>query len=567
MITWLQDTFGKHNKTLFAILLGIIVLTFVLTIGPQSYFGSRQGRQETVKDFFGFNLASQEDLQALMTGARISAALHPRDTQLNRYQSDYMLVRGAGLGLANDFGIPNPTPEQFKQFLESRSAFFDDNGSFSTARMAEITAMFAASGITSEQISKTIVEDWRIDQVGKLVGGPGLILPFEARLRLIEELTRWKVVLFTSEYSAFQPEINPSEEELQAFYERNPANYEVPEKVRLKAVEFPRDNYLAEVKEPTESELENYFRENQRKFVKAPPPPKEGEEPTPPIVPQLADVRDEVLAALKNEQASRLAEIAADNFTVRLFRESIARASPTLTKMITEAQARTKDLEPFAREQIPWQLPYDRTQLQNSYQLNEVDYFSDVARDRQGNAVVLLFEEKIPSHIPPFSEVKEQVAAKYKQEERRKLFDAKGREIHQALQDGLASGKSPDDLASELNLASKVFPEFDGQNIPADLQNNPWQTRHTSQPSGPLVEQLKSLAQGQVSPMIFQANKGQFLYIEKKDQPEIAADDARIAAKLQELNSRLNLAGGWMSLQELASRRWQELDPPDNLLR
>ena len=45
MITWLQNFFLKHNKWLFGSLLVVIIVTFVLTIGPQSFFGSSGPQQ------------------------------------------------------------------------------------------------------------------------------------------------------------------------------------------------------------------------------------------------------------------------------------------------------------------------------------------------------------------------------------------------------------------------------------------------------------------------------------------------------------------------------------------
>src|SRR5690606_25032106 len=113
-----------HNKWLFSALLIVIIVTFVLTIGNQSFFGGRAGMtQGERREYYGYDLNSPADQERMMRHGEISAMLHPELGVQGPAVQQYAVVRIAALGLANEMGIAAPSSDQVRAHLESLSIF------------------------------------------------------------------------------------------------------------------------------------------------------------------------------------------------------------------------------------------------------------------------------------------------------------------------------------------------------------------------------------------------------------------------------------------------------------
>ena len=191
MITALQNFFLKHNKWLFGGLLVVIIVTFVLTIGPQSFFGSSSsGRVESI-NYYGYDLTSDQDRRAMSYTAEISAILHP-ELQLRQQQlNDYAYMRVAGLGIAAQLGMPDPNEEQLGDYIETLLLFADPaSGEFSAEtynRMIELLQVNAR--FSRDAIARAIREDYLISQVLDILSGPDYALPFEIRQSYVDQRT------------------------------------------------------------------------------------------------------------------------------------------------------------------------------------------------------------------------------------------------------------------------------------------------------------------------------------------------------------------------------------------
>ncbi|HLP25625.1 MAG TPA: peptidyl-prolyl cis-trans isomerase, partial [Acidobacteriota bacterium] len=60
MISWIQTYFQKHFRTVFAVLLGVVIISFVFTIGAAPGIG-RAGNKVLEQPFFGHNLGNEQD--------------------------------------------------------------------------------------------------------------------------------------------------------------------------------------------------------------------------------------------------------------------------------------------------------------------------------------------------------------------------------------------------------------------------------------------------------------------------------------------------------------------------
>jgi hypothetical protein len=312
MITWLQNFFLKHNKWLFGGLLIVIIVTFVLTIGPQSFFGSGTAQQRESLQFYGYDLTSESDQRALAYTAEISAILHP-ELQVRREQlMDYAYLRATALGIASQLGIPEPTKEDLAKYVETLETFQNpQTGEFSPqAYRGMMEAMQSSDRYDEEAIATVMREDYRIKQVRDALAGPDYSLPFELQREYVDRLTESEVIIARFDYNAFNPEIEASDEALLQFFNENPARYEIPETISVEALMFRSEAFLDEVDEPAESDLETWFASNKSRYEEQPDPTAEEAE-----VPEvtLADVREDVVADWKTDKARAIAARRASN--------------------------------------------------------------------------------------------------------------------------------------------------------------------------------------------------------------------------------------------------------------
>lgn len=222
--------------------------------------GDRNMRVER-RDFFGFNLNNPNDQQALIQSAMISAQLNP-ELGIDRNSLDqFAFARAAALGIANQIGVPAPSSEQLDRFVRNKDVFADpESGQFSPSQYREWLAMVQVSLRMSEaMVARVLKDDYRISQVLEVLSGPAFQLPFEQRQDFIEGETSWDILIATKSMADFEVDLEPEVEVLRAFYNSNTARYRVPERLRVKAAQFQANNFVAQVSNPGEMELQAFF--------------------------------------------------------------------------------------------------------------------------------------------------------------------------------------------------------------------------------------------------------------------------------------------------------------------
>lgn len=544
MITRLQNFFLKHNKWLFGGLLIVIIVTFVLTIGPQSFFGGPSMPDRRDMQYYGYNLSSASDQQALFGGAEISASLSP-ELGIRRDQvSDYAYMRAAGLGLADELGIPGPTAAQMEAFIRRMAIFQDpETGEFSSETYNQMLTMFSANTqFSRDAVARVMRQDWRIQRVRETLGGPGVELPWELKQDFISRETTYDIVIARASYANFEPELNPDEAALREFYSNNSSRYEEGDKIRVKALYFMPERYTGKVKIEEDS-LRSYFNRNRFRYEADREIP---EDVDPDDIPQLTldDVRARAEADYRREAARRLAEESSEKFSLEIWENEIRRDDPEFQDILAVYSVDTEELEPFARNRMPNHSRIDR-QLLNSmwiYASGGTRYFSDIGQLSSGGAVVLIFQELIPERLPPFEEVANFVESDWKSENRRRLFSDHGRAMRSLLQQELAEGRSFVEAAEDLGLSIESFEPFTGTDIPEMLQRNAaW-------------AQSRYLSEGAVSRMNLDANNGTFIYMRGKDSPAVDFESEDFLAFVEEQEDFLGQAKGWARLREITDR-------------
>ena len=164
MITWVQRYFQSHFKIIFAVLLGIIIISFVFTIGAAPGIGQAD-RQVVDRYFFDYNLSLQSDQQRLMGDAGLSANL--RMGGFGNLDSDqiqnYAFQRAATLHLAEEWNIPDATPAEIEKQVKTLRMFMGPDGQFDAKAYQTFRDNLKTSprGFTEADIVRVIGDDIR----------------------------------------------------------------------------------------------------------------------------------------------------------------------------------------------------------------------------------------------------------------------------------------------------------------------------------------------------------------------------------------------------------------------
>ncbi len=541
MFTWLQSITRKYGKWMFLLLLAPVIVAFVFTVTP-GRSGLKSGMSVRELDYFGYNLASEVDMQKIYRGAEISAWIQSgRRPYKKEMIEDLAFNRIAFLALADDLSVPGPNEKQVREYLTSRRSFMDENGKFNE----EIYLIFknvvqADSGFSEERVAQILAEDYRIDKVQEAIIGPGYIQPFEA-LKHIELLnTLWTVNVATLNYASYKPFILIDEGKLKDFYEKSKFRYEVPRRIKVSPIIFSLSNFLDEVESPEESELESFYDRQKWRFNNNEEKNDEGNDKELTYL----DVKDKVREAYLQEIAGRMTAESADEFTFRLYRDKIERYSDLFNELVKSKKGFKADLKLYAKSEPPTDTKIPRQALINAFSLDENRYFSDIIKTSDGTAV-LIFEKYIDAYIPTFEEVRESVLDSYEETERKRMFMENGKTLNTVFSDALLKGRLFSDIAEEQGLSIDIFENFTRREPPEGFNIS-------------LFSQIENLSPGEISPMVFLDEKGVFVSLQAKKNPEANNELTNLNTTIEQIVSATNFYNGQSLIFEIRSNELEK---------
>lgn len=491
-------------------MLALIIVAFVFTIGnTPGCTTDRSGYQEQL--YYGIDMNSPRERDALLEKVRLSAFLNGQQ-RLNNQQVE---SRVALLHLADKIGVPAPNQETLADYITTKAAFRGEDGEFSADSYTAFVDQIESNPQTPQGLVLVVLEeDYRINQIGSVLGGPGYLLPSEALAQAQTNRTKYTLATAELNYTEFSPEISPTEEDLTAYYETNKLNYEIPERIEASYVLFELSRFEDQVPAASEEELREHFIANRAQFVAEfeanKPEPAEGEEEIEDAPVTYAQVSDAVAKSFLSEQEARIANQAAQDFALSLYNGDIERDSAAFNELLTENQVSLIKIEPYTAAGAR-QRALSPDMLESAFALGGNRYYSDPYQLEKGFGV-LIYEGRIAPEIPAFEEVKDEVSANYVAEEKRRLFNEKGESLKADLEAKVAEGTAFVEAAEALELKAQAYETFSASDAPRELNRSAMQEAQGMQP-------------GEISSMLSVGPTGIFVYLENKEVPEIAADD------------------------------------------
>lgn len=546
MISWIQHHLIRHGRWIFLSLLALIIVAFVFTIGnTPGCTTDRSGYEPNL--FYGIDLNSPREREAVVQKVSISAFLNRQQFRSEDQFQSALSTRIALLHLADVIGIPAPDQPTLAEYIKTKPAFSGPDGQFSPDAYTRMLDDLESNPRMSEAlVLQVLAEDFRLDQVRDVVAGPGYLLPSEAIAQTIRNQTELELIVASLSFAAFSPEIEADEATLRKYYEENSQRYEIPERIEASYVAFRADAYMDQVPEADEAALRQHFAENRAAIVaeyeatQAPATeagPEEAATEKPAVT--FETVRELVAASYAREQASRIANQAAQTFAFRLYRDEIKRDSATFNQLINQSGLSLTKIEPYTLAGAR-QRALSPELLESAFALGTHRYFSD-PHPIDGGFAVLIFEGRIAPVIPPFEEVANAVNADFRAAEKRRLFSEKGVSLREELVAALAAGTAFSEATESLGLSTTAFEKFAVRNAPSNLNRS-------------ALEQAQGMAEGEVSPMLTSGGNGLFVYLQTKAVPELDRENEDVTQAKQMLQQWAMFSSGSSLMNELVDR-------------
>ncbi len=560
MISWIQRTFQHHFRTIFAVLLAVTIISFIITIGASPGIG-RAGPKVLRQRFFGYDLVNPGAGTQLMGDATLSLQTQFGLAELSGVTSaqvrQFALERLASIALADRLHIPAPTQIDLAAYIKGLRAFAGQDGQFDASSYARfrdnLRIQSRAGGPSEGDFARVLSDDLRIERERQLFLGPGYVLPGEVRDQLVRTDTRWNIAVATADFAAFKPDITVNEDALKRFFEENALSYEVPPRAVVAYVAFPAARFLVSVK-LGDADVRDYYDANPALFPKPAPKTPEGQPKPPALTPpnpdaDFAAVRPAVEQALRTERAQRLAVKAASDFTLAIYDGKLKPGTPEFDAFLAKGGLTLQAVPPFTRDTVPAGLGWSPQVVDEALRLNDQHAVSDPLAAADGS-VVLFWRETQPAYRPELAQVRDRVVADYKENERRMRFFQWGQLVSRQLSDRLKTGDSFEAAVArvgpgEPKLVVKTFPPFLRRQAPQDLEP-------------PVAAALDRLGQGQVSEMLADQNTGLFVFVKEKKVPDLSEANPQYAITRMQLARLDAMSTAVVSIGDLVGRELKQ---------
>jgi hypothetical protein len=514
-------TIRKHQTWLWALIITVIIISFVLFFSPysklnnssrSSNLGTIAGQRLTTEDYF--NAKREAELYYFFSrgGSWPAADAKERmgfDLERETYQW-LLLVR---------------KQEQLDIHISSEAVAQAARDVVSQFQKAGITSptMFVQQVLRPHGLDVNDFERYMRHSLGlqELIStvalGGKLVTPQEAKslyVREHEEVATEAVFFSGSNYLA---EVTVTPEAIGNYYTNNQAKYRIPEQVQVNYVKVPISNFLAQAEEElTKTNLAQIVDENYQRLgtnhalIRDAKTPEEAK----------AKIREELI------RGRALAEARKKGLE---FARPLFDLDPKTANLQEQAKTNGLTVEvsaPFGPDG-PKDMEVEQNFTKAAFTRTPDEPFAGPLMGKDG-VYVISENKRIPSRIPPLEEIKNQVEADYKNGQGLTRARQAGQAFAQMATNGIAQGKTFNAVCAEAKVKPIELPPFS-----ISTRNLPQAEEHIP------LDQLKLLAfkttPGKTSDFQPTAVGGLVLFVKAK----LPLDDSKVNAELPSFTSYL----------------------------
>lgn len=449
-----------HNKTVWLVFAIVISVAFVAVYtGDQTDMKSYRAQQQSAVAgrLFGEEVSQIEFGQAYQNVYVMYSMMTGREVNLNE-EVDEIIRRAAWQRLATlkkarQMGL-TVTNEQIVDMIQDQPVFRNQQtGQFDkNAYNAFVSGFLPRLRMGPKDFENMVAENVLIEKASGMAAQGALVTDEEVRKAF--HLYNDKL---TVQYAALPRSLAQvpaiTEEDAKAYYDRNAAQFALPERAIVHYVQFPVANYTNAVS-VTDEMVAQVYESNKQRYLK---PAAEGAAPgAAPEYQPLEEVKGAIAEMVSGELARRQATVAADAFVGTLvngtaFEQAAQQAALAIvsnTPAFT-ATASVRGVDPTA--------PFARAAFALSPGA-ESD-FSDPVVGRDTVYVIKLVKFQ-PVYQQPFEAVKADAMESARLAAEEKAYVEKAEAVHAEIEAALKAGTSFADAASKYNLELQTTAPF-----------------------------------------------------------------------------------------------------------
>jgi hypothetical protein len=524
-------TIRRHQKWLWIVISTLTIISFVAYFSPQrrrqggwssphDYVGSIDGRPINREEYA--SIYHEAELRYLFSYGEWPGndAMSRQSGMLEReVRSRFLLVEEIKK-LHIDVGEAAAA-----KWIADNAAFHDRNDNhFRLEAYEQFTKrILPEHGLSELDFERFARHEVGIQHLVALAGVAGkLVTPQEAEalFRRENEDAEAEVAFVSSSNYLAQVTVNPTV--VAAYYTNQQALYRIPERIQVSYVKFAASNYLANAEQTLANNTNlnqaveaTYLQRGTNSF-------KDASGAT--LSPEAAKhkIRDDLRENLALEEArTNAVEFANELFQLKDKQDALEKlaAAKGLVSQITE---------PFSQYEPPKDLRVPTAFVQAAARLTPEEPFAEQPIQADDGVYIMELKRRIPSEVPPLDSIREKVTQDYQNSKALELARAAGKEIHAALTNGLAQGKTFQAVASEKGANVVVLPAFSRKTTTVTGLPN-------RADSSQVISTAFSLAPGKISDFVPTRNGGDIVYL-KAITP---VSDATMKAELPEFMQSL----------------------------
>lgn len=255
------------NSVVLKIIFGIIIVSFILTgvsgylIGGGNNYAAKVNDQEIGRAQFENAVASERNRMQQQLGDQFSElAANENYMKTMRQQVLNRLIDEALLDqYARELGL-NISDDQVKQAIFQTQAFQAD-GKFDNERFSRIVNQM---GMTTDQYAQALRNQLTTQQLINAVAGTDFMLPGESD-QLAALVSQQRVVReATIDVNALAAKQTATDDEINAFYQQNQARFMAPEQFRVSYIKLDAASMQENV---SDEEIQSWYDQHQDQFT------------------------------------------------------------------------------------------------------------------------------------------------------------------------------------------------------------------------------------------------------------------------------------------------------------
>ena len=462
MITFLHDKL----KSLLLVLLAVVGISFIFFGNwtphggdpASAKVGQIAGQKLTLNDFIAAQRLTLLDI-TLQTG-RVPSAEQGAFINLQTWLRLLQLQAAKAARL-------DTQPEQLVEAIKENPLFRKD-GKYDPELFQRFSANFLSpQGFSGDRFNQAVSDQVRIRRLLDTLASTAMLLPNEAENRLqhlfgpVEaQVVRWDL-----------SKITPPE--------------------------------------PTQADLESFFKVNEAEFA---------------IAPRRTVEVVEIVASGNSEEAKKQAGETAFAFTSQFFNLPEGKSRPDFATAAAAAKLAVRTHGPFTPRDNPFPGETDPRLVSAAFSLTANDPVSDFLPSKNGYLILHLREDQ-PGRNRPLAEITQEVRARWQEQARLQLLAQQAKNFTDRANASLAAGQKWEDIAKAFGLAAEKIPVF----APAD--DKPL----TFPDADRIRAAVTQLEPNRVGGFSRTANGGILVYLAKRDPAPAAASTTtlpKISAQL-----------------------------------